>query len=281
MKIQTLSDPPRARYAILGFNGWADAGKLVEAILAELREMLHCYPLATLDMDGFWNVDSVRPVVNVQHGQIQALEWPTYRFYGSSGTNTEPVLIGMGPEPTCHWRLFTQELLESLRNWGCKEIYLLGSRFDQIFHDEIVISSVVQNERSFNLVREMDCEQSEYHGPSSIHSAIMEAARDMDIECLCLWAHIPFYVSGPHQLVMAECIRILGRIVGVALDPFHLVDIWRGREKEFDDLIEQDQKLRQAVESMKKEKQLRASSSKVLRMENFLRKRRDQPLEED
>lgn len=279
MKIQTLSDPLGTRIAILGFSGWPDAGKLVEAILTELREMLHSYPLATLDMDGFWNVDSFRPVVDVQHGQIQGLEWPTYRFFGSGVT--EPVLIGLGPEPSCHWRVFTQELLETLKSWGCKEIYLLGSRFDQIFHDEIVISSVVQNERSFNLVREMNCEQADYLGPSSIHSSIMEAARDMGMDCLCLWVHIPFYVSGPHQLVMAECIRILGRMIGVALDPVHLVDIWKEREKEFDSLIEQDQNLRQAVESMKREKQMRASSSKVVHMDHFLRKRQDQPLEEE
>jgi len=104
------------------------------------------------------------------------MEWPAYQFFLSTSPQASPILLGSGPEPTCNWRRFAEDLLQQLSKWGCKEIILLGSLYDQVFHDESIISVVVQDTKSFNRVRELGCQRIQYQGPGAIHSAIMQNA---------------------------------------------------------------------------------------------------------
>jgi proteasome assembly chaperone (PAC2) family protein len=230
---------------------------------------------ATWDLDGFWYTDSSRPQIIVQHGQIQRLDWPSFQFFLDHPTGREPFLIGSGPEPGCHWRTFTDQLLHLLKGWGCEEIYLLGSVSDQIFHDEVVVSGVAQDIRGVNQIHKLGCDLIEYKGPTAIHGAIMDAVSDLEIYCLSLWAHFPFYINGPHELLMANLIKLLGKLLGVEVETLHLEEAWLEHEREIEDLIDQDPELRQMLDSMN-EPSLREApqrGSKVIRLDEFLKRR--------
>jgi len=276
MKIQTFKESVLIDKAVLGFSGWPDAGKLIEFTLAQLKNLMPHQTAAVWDLDGFWHTESVRPRISVRHGQVHRMEWPRYRFsLARADESSSPILLGHGPEPSLAWRSFAQELVRLLKSWGCREIYLMGSLLDQIFHDETLITSVVQDSGSYNRVRELGCELIEYTGPSAIHSAIMAEAKESDIPCVSLWAHLPFYLSGPHELIAAELLRILGALLGVELPTADLMKAWQKREKQIEQLVQEDQKLREAIETIKKEKIIRQPglSSKVVQFEDFLKKR--------
>jgi hypothetical protein len=276
MNIQILVEPIQVKQVVLCFSGWPDAGKLVQHTLTEVRNTFPCEPAAVWDMDGFWHTDSARPKVVIGHGQIQRMDWPSYHFFICTPASAEPFVFAIGPEPTNNWRAFTQGLLGLLKGWGCKEIFLLGSLFDQIFHDEIIISSVVQDTRGFNQAIDLGCKRVDYGGPCAVHSAIMEAAQKMDIRCLAFWAHVPFYLNAPHELLMAHLLRILGDLLDLEFETEHLLDNWKRREREIEELIEQDPELRQALENMKNDDQpqsLLSTSAKVVRLDEFLKRR--------
>jgi hypothetical protein len=282
MRIELYSEAVRVRRAVLGFAGWPDAAGTIEATMAELRTLIPCELVATWDLDGFWQAGSMRPVVHVRHGQIQGMDWPSVHFMLARPSTSEPFIVGYGPEPSVNWRSFTEDLLQLLGGWGCEEIVLLGSLYDQIFHDEIVISAVVQDPKNYNVVRDLGCRQIEYAGPGAVHSAIMEQIRDSALHCLGLWTHIPFYLETPHELVMARCIELVGMLMGIDLHPLHLVERWREREKEIDRMVENNQQLRQSIESVKKRgnREEGGDGRKIVRMHDFLKKKQDDPSDE-
>jgi len=276
MNIHTFKESVHIDRAVLGFYGWPDAGRLVEFTLTQLKNLISHELAAVWDLDGFWHTESTRPQVSVRHGQVQQIEWPSYQFFlARADESGGPILIGNGPEPSLAWRSFAKHLVRLLKSWGCREIYLLGSLLDQIFHDETLITSVVQDPGSYNRARELGCGLIEYSGPSAIHSAIMAEAKESDIPCMSFWAHLPFYLSGPHELITAEFLRILGNMLGVALPTADLMKAWKKREKQIEQLVHQDQELRRTIESIKKEKVMRRSglSPKVVQFEDFLKKR--------
>lgn len=279
MKIELHSEGIRGKRAVLGFGGWPDASGTIETTLAELRDLIPCELVATWDLDGYWHIGAMRPVLQIRHGQIQGLEWPAYHFLIARPSTAEPFIVGYGPEPALHWRRFTHDLLQLLRGWGCEELILLGSLYDQIFHDEIVISAVVQDPVSYNRARDLGCRQIEYAGAGAVHSAIMEATKAADFPCLGLWAHLPFYLETPHELLMARCIENVGKLLDLDLHPLHLVERWADRQQEIDDLVQNNQQLRQSIDDLRKRRDRgdAEDGSKIVRMHDFRKKKHEDP----
>lgn len=282
MDLEIFQGPIRIRRAVLSFTGWPDAGETIQQTFKELERLFPCELVARLDMDGFWHTESSRPQVSIQHGRMQSIEWPSYYFFLSHFSSCEPILLGTGPEPGFRWRAFAHEFLQILTEWGCQQIFLLGSLYDQIFHDEVLFSSVVQDPTSFNLVRELGCQRIEYTGPGAIQSSIMEVAHRVNLQCTSIWAHIPFYLSGPHQLVMAHCLQILGMLLGLEVDTRHLLQRWQERVQEIENLIQEDPDLRRLLENIRgnhspgKPRSVFVAS-KVIQLDEFLKRRQQNP----
>lgn len=285
MKLRTFSaEPISVRRAVLGFSGWPDAGRVVEYTLSEFKRAFPSELCADWDLDGFWHAESTRPRVTVEHGQIQKLESPVYHFWLLTPPDSGPFLLGAGPEPTINWGPFVRDLLDLLARWGCQEITLLGAFYDQIFHDDIVVSGIGQGTRAYNQLHDLKCHQIEYTGPSAIHSPIIAAAQEADLYCLSFWAHYPFYLSGRHESLMARMLQILGQVLDLEIETRHLVVRWKRRAKDLEELVQNKEDLAQALESLKKDQPRRpffGQSAKVIRLDEFLKKREDPPSEKE
>lgn len=284
MNIETFIEPIQARHAVLTFTGWPDAGRITELALAELKQRLPHTPAAKWDLDGFWHIETMRPQVLVQHGQIQQLAWPAYEMTAVSPPDAAPILLGTGPEPGCRWQTFSRELVTLLKGWGCESLYLLGSLNDQVFHDEVVISSVVQDSHGFNQARELECQRIEYQGPAAVQAAVMAAAREADLHCLGFWAHLSFYLQGPHELIMARLLQILARLLALELDVSDLVARWQQHLLQIEEFVAQNEDLQRILESAKGDRQARQPQSlpaKVINLDDFLKKKHEPAPEDD
>ena len=283
-KVDTLMQPIRAHRAILTFKGWPDAGEMVEHSVRELTRQMPWTTATVWDLDGFWQLDSVRPQILVQHGQIQRVEWPSYEFLTHEPIEGQCLLLGRGPEPTCNWRRFAEMVVAQLQDWQCREVIMLGSLYDQIFHDEVVISAVVQDSVAYSRVRELGCRLIQYQGPGAIHAAIMEQMAQSGIQGISLWAHLPFYLKAPSELLMSHFLRTVGALVGLPLDTQHLIDAWEYRLTELEQLIEQDRELRQLLKQLRDCQSTTETSgenrSKVVHLNEFLKKRNDLDIDE-
>lgn len=279
MNIQQFLKPLSVKRALLGFSGWPDAGYMTQNLLGRMKEELPSKLVATCDLDGFWHTDIHRPHIVIRYGQIQKMDWPGYHFHLCSPAGTDPILLGTGPEPQCSWHRFVEDLLDFLIQCECKELFLLGSLRDQIFHDEIVITGMAQDPESINKMLAANCSPVEYEGPCAIHSIIIEAAQRRHIQAIGIWAHVPFYLESPHELVMVHLCQLFEYWFGFSLQTQPLMEAWRQRQHEIRELIEQSSELRKILSSMKKGTSRRKSlglSSKVVSFEEFLKKKQEQ-----
>lgn len=276
MRIETFVQPIQIEKALLGFTGWPDAGKVIQHAFTEIRKAFPSELVATWNLEGFWNTDSSRPLVFVRHGQIRRLDWPEYHFHLVRLPSSEDILLGLGPEPNTNWSAFSSELVHLLTGWGCKELYMLGSLYDQIFHDEVLISGLVHDTRGINQVKDLGLEEIEYAGPAAVHSVIMEAARKSALHSVGLWVHYPSYLNSPHELLVASLIKKLGVLLEFKPDTKVLMREWKKREKEIEDQIEQNHELREDLDSVVRETAPvgtpSGSRGKVLQMKDFVRK---------
>lgn len=278
MNIQLFSKTIRARHAVLAFSGWSDAGRMAHLAISELRKAYSSKSAAAWDLDGYWHTEQGRPRLHLQHAHVQRLDWPTFEFSLCQPPEVEPILLGTGPEPTLRWRDFSRELLGFLEGCGCERLILVGSLTDQIYHDEIVVSAVVQDAAAHNLARELGCQEFEYSGPASIHPAILQESERHGIQCMSLWAHYPFYLGSPHELLLAHLLRIIARILDFDFPGKRLVELWKKREKEIEELIRGDHDLSEIIQAMKRgerpnRKAPPLATSKVVRLDEFIRRR--------
>lgn len=279
---QKPQDSPGADRAVLSFMGWPDAGNLIESTLKEVRKNLVCELVERMDMEGFWHAEALRPRVIIRHSQMQRLEWPQYELSVCTRPPARPLLVGSGPEPSLNWRAFGSELMRRLTGLGIREIVLLGSLYDEVFHDEVVISGVVQDHLGYNKARELGCQQIDYAGPSAVHSVIMDEALNQDIHCLTIWAHFPFYLKSESELLTAHLTSTIGKLFEMEFPVDHLLNAWQTRREEIESTIQQDPQLLQALDGMKEELMAgrKRQSAKVLRFDEFRRKRNGSPASE-
>jgi len=278
MSFEVLQEFIRAPRAILGFGGWPDAGGVVAQVASALRRSCDHQLTASWNLDGYWHTGVQRPRVTVEHGRMRRLSWPSFDFFTLSPPQGDPVLLGMGMEPCCRWRKFAQELFYHLNQWECQEIVLLGSLYDQVFYDEVVISAVARDVWGMNLMRELECRPVEYEGPSGIQGWIMEAAPSSGMRCLCLWSHMPSYLQSPHELILARYLEKVGQLAGVRPDTWSLMERWRDRVREIEELLRENEELDQLVQLLKNKEEsvddAPDASRKVVSLEEFLKKRR-------
>jgi hypothetical protein len=156
-------------------------------------------------------------------------------------------------------------------------VVLLGSLFDHVFHDESVISAVVQDPTMFNRVRSLGCQMIEYQGPGAVHAAVMEAATPLGIRCVSLWAHLPFYLKGPSELLMHHYLQALGGLLEMQIDTQYLLTEWEDKLEQIESLIEKDRELKQLLDQLKNNQTPKKGSTvnapKVVRLDDFVKKR--------
>ncbi len=278
MKVLPLVPSIEVEKAVLAFTGWPDAGQLCAHVFEEMDRRLSCLPVALWDLDGFWQTDDMRPQVKIQHGQIQQLEWPEYRFFKPTKVTKKQVILGIGPEPSLSWRRFASDLLKTLKQWGCREVLLLGSLYDEIFYDEVRISGLSHDPEGYNRLQEWQCMFGQYQGPSAIHSALLDAAPHIGMRVLSLWAHLPFYLKEAHELLIHRVLEIIADFFEESWDLSELLAEWKDHEKEIEELLTQDPSLAEQIKALKKESGPHPvpSSPKradVIRIDKFQKKR--------
>ncbi len=280
MKIHGNNPPGKVRKALLAFSGWPDAGHFARRLFAELEHCFTYRPLATWNLDEFWHSETVRPQITISHGQVKRIDWPVYRFYLGEGSGLEPVLLGYGPEPDCLWQRFSRILTAQLRRWGCREVILVGSLYDRVFHDEVQVSAVIQDVRGYNLARSWGCRLADYQGPSAIHGAVMDAAPGAGLSCVSVWTHLPFYLKNASELAVHHLLELLGR------DFFHqqwnlqpLLERWNERLKEIEKLLEREPALLEQLASLRQpaaaEKDQNVKKAQIIHLDDFAKRRND------
>ena len=281
MQIQTLLEPVAVRRVVLFFSGRPDAGKILQHTVAEIRKSCRCEEAAVWDLDGYRNSEGYRPMMSVRHGRVVRVECPTYRFSLCRPPEGEPFLLGEGPEPSLRRQDFGHNLIRYLsETWNCSDILLPGSFYDHVFHDEAILSGMAYDASGLNRLHDLRCRPMDYDGPATIHTDVLREAECRGIPCIGLWTHFPFYINGPHELLMTRLLEGIGEFLETRFDTTAIMDRWGDRVVEIEAVLENDSELRDMVEGFQGGPRTE-TVSKVLNLGDFLKKRRTRSLEDE
>ena len=233
-------------------KGWADAGGMAQAVFDRIQEKLPCRIIARLETDVSVHGMEHRPQILAQHGVLKEFQWPALEFYRPEDPAHQDMVFAVGWEPVAQWRLFLKDFVSLLESWGCRHLLLLGSLYDQIFYDEIRLSGVAVDAAGYNLLRRWGCQFAEYAGPAAIHSAILNEVRTKPVTAVNLWAHVPFYLKDAHELLVHRVMEIVGDFAGIPWNLDDLLEEWKNREREIEEILSQDPSLREQIRALKK-----------------------------
>lgn len=279
----------RYHTAIIGFSGWCDAGAVVQNTVNHIARLCDAEELERWDLEEFLHSDRERPYIRIEHGIVQEFSWPAVVFYKLRRKTMDKLLLVFGPEPSCKWRQFSKDLIRRLLHYGIRRIVMLGSLYDQIFHDEVFLSAVVMTPSALNIARSAGCRLIQYEGPAAVHGAVMMEAREKGIEAVALWSHVPFYLKGPHEKAMVVMLDVLSRITAVNFPHGNLAHQWAARVKQLEKLLEEDEELRNIIETLKHQTPppIRAlpgaspsmgatqAPPKIIHIDDFIKKKRE------
>jgi proteasome assembly chaperone (PAC2) family protein len=235
-------------YLILGFEGWPNAAEVSSSAIRHLVENLEVKRFASIPKEDFYEMTSTRPVAVIKAGRLAELKVPRNHFYYSSDRLPRHLILFEGIEPHFRWGSYVECLFDVVERFGVEQIFTIGGTYDYIPHTHpAVVSAVFNDDEIGERVSRAGLELTDYTGPVSIHTFIMEGARKKGIKAVSLWGHAPQYLQGRNVKVVHALLKGLIDLLGVEID---LSDLQRSSEyfdQQVNHLVEQDPKLQEVI----------------------------------
>ncbi|CAN5133723.1 hypothetical protein BH09ACT6_BH09ACT6_19440 [soil metagenome] len=191
--------------------------------------------------------------------------------------NTANVFLLIGTEPSRNWKLFTSHVLNAAVDAGVSGIIFVGAMLADVPHTRPI--TVYSTSENATVRAELDLERSAYEGPVGILSVLSDAAEQLGIPTVSMWASVPHYVhNSPSPKATLALIETLEELIGVAIPRGDLaeeavawqtgIDALAGEDDEMASYIQQLEQARDTVDSPE------ASGEAIAQeFERYLRKR--------
>ena len=182
--------------AILGFEGWNDAGDAASSAIEHLELTWDADPLAEIDPDPYYDFQVSRPHVKLIDGVTRKVTWPTTRLSVCRPPGSEhDVVLVHGIEPNMRWGAFCSELLGHLNEAGVRTVVSLGALLADAPHTRPV--PVTGTAYDADSAARYGLERSRYEGPTGIVGIFQDQCVQSGIPSISFWAAVPHYVSQP------------------------------------------------------------------------------------
>lgn len=251
-----------APHVIVGFRGWGNALDVASGAAVYLVETLGGAAAGRLQADACFRYDENRPVVHISGGKLEAITPPGGVFYALPRPAGEgDLLILVADEPQLNWYRFTRELVELSTAIGAASLISLGSMFDSVLHTDHIISGIATGEPMREMLSRHAVTPVDYHGPSAIHTLLLEACRKRGIPGASLWCHCPAYLQGVihHGMVLA-LVRLLARILSVDLPTDDLETRWKALSIQIEKLAATNPKIGEIMDKIRREQRTAEAS---------------------
>ncbi len=278
---------------IIGFEGWPNAAEASSAALQYLVEKSKAKKFASISTEDFHETSSSRPAAIIKQGKVVELKLPENHFFYSKDFLSKDLILFHGVEPHRHWNLFVDLLFGLTERFEVSQIFTLGGTYDYIPHTHPpMVSALVSHEDLKKKAIQAGLGLTEYTGPISIHTFILESARKRGWKAMSLWGHAPQYLQTRNMRVVLALLKGLVRLTGVEID---LSELERASEffiQQVNHLVEQDPKLQEIIaklEEVYKQSGQMASEvkgeedskeDKVVYIQAFLKKQEDEEKKE-
>jgi len=253
-----LDEYPRLKNPLLiaGFNGWGNALNVSKGMVAYLIGKLAAEHLADIDPDLFYRYDEMRPVVDIEDGEMKSISPPGGAFYTVRfETDARDLVIFKADEPNLRWYQFVNDLFSFCSKMGIDTIVTLGSMYDNVLHTDRIISALTTGDTVFPELKQKNILSVSYQGPGAVHSLINSEGRKQGFNCISLWSHCPYYLQGAtHFGLMAHLGSLLASFGKFELDTHELEESWEQLHVQIQELIKTSPELQAAIQELRKAK---------------------------
>ncbi len=279
-------------YLIVGFEGWPNAAEVSSFAIQHLVENLEAKKFASIPIEGFCQMSSLRPVATIKEGRLLELKFSGNHFYYSKNPLSNDLILFHGIEPHLHWNLFTDLLLDLAERFDVSQIFALGGTYDYIPHTyPPMVSALFNHEDLRKKVTQIGLGLTEYTGPISIHTFILEASKKKGLKAISLWGHAPQYLQARNVKVVLAVLKSLTHLTGMDIDLTNLRMASDYFDEQVNELVKQDPKLQEVISKLEEVykrsekvppsgKEEEPKDEKVVYIQAFLKKQKDEEKKE-
>jgi len=278
---------------VVGFEGWPNAAEVSSAALQYLVEKLEAKKFASIPIEDFHELSVSRPVAVIKEGRLVELKFPENHFYYSKDLYSKDFILFQGVEPHLRWNLFVDLLFDLAEKFDVSQIFTLGGTYDYIPHTHPpMVSALVNHEDMREKVIQAGLGLTEYTGPISIHTFILESARKRGLKAMSLWGHAPQYLHTRNMRVVHSVLKSLFCMAEVGMDLSELEKAGDFFNQQVNHLVEQDPKLQEIINKLEEvyrqsgqvppgeKKEEGMKEDKTVYIQAFLKKQEDEEKKE-
>ena len=238
-------------HLIIGFEGWANAAEVSSHSVQCLVNHFNARHFASLPIENFYQLSSLRPTAVIKEGKVLEVKFPANRFYYAKKTGSSDLILFQGTEPHFQWSKFVDLLLGLAERFDVSQVFTIGGTYDYLPHTYPPVVSVLFNHDDLKeKVTRPGLQLTEYSGPISIHTCVLEEAGKRGIKGVSLWGHAPQYLQAKNVQVVYAVLQQLIALTEIKMD---LSDLERASEyfgQQIDHLVEQDPKLKEVINKL-------------------------------
>jgi proteasome assembly chaperone (PAC2) family protein len=279
---------------IIGFEGWPNAAEVSSSALQHLVESLKAKKFASVPTENFYQVSSLRPVAVIKEGKLVELKLPGNHFYYVKDLPSNDLILFSGIEPHLRWNSFVDLLLDLAEGFDVSQIFTIGGTYDYIPHTyPPMVSALFNHEALREKVIQAGLGLTEYTGPVSIHTFILEAARKRSLKAMSLWGHAPQYLQTRNLKVVYAVLKSLTDMMEMKIDLSELERSGDYFDQQVNHLVEDDPKLQEIISKLEEaykrservshfsRKEEGSKEEKVIYIQAFLKKQEDEEKKEN
>jgi len=256
---------------IVALDGWVDAGSAATTAAATLAEGGRV--LATFDADAIFDYRARRPTLEIVDGRPESLAWPELTLR-STRVSERDLLVLTGAEPDYRWHELSADVADLAGQLGVAEWISLGAIPAAVPHTRPVPILGTASEPGLLRGGVQPGPQGTLTVPAAAISVLDIAITKAGIPTVGYFAQIPHYISGPYPGASIELLRVLGRHLGLELDPGHLPEEARLMRVRLDAAAAREETTRtyvERLEAMVDEARLPSGDDLITEIERFLR----------
>ena len=238
-------------YLIIGFEGWPNAGEVSSFALQHLVDRFRGKPFASIPTENFYQMSSLRPMAVIKEGRLIELKSLGHHFYYVKGYPSHDLILFYGVEPHLRWNVFTELILNLAERFHVEQLFTVGGTYDYIPHTlPPMVSALFNDEALREKVIQAGLGMTEYSGPISIHTFILEAARKRGLKAISLWGHSPHYLQARNVKVVCSVLKRLMDLTNIEIDLSELEKAGDYFDQQVNQLVEEDPKLKEVISKL-------------------------------
>jgi proteasome assembly chaperone (PAC2) family protein len=238
-------------YLIIGFEGWPNAAEVSSFALQHLVDSLKAKKFASISTENFYQISSLRPMAVIKEGRLIELKSRGNHFYYVKDPLSSDLILFYGVEPHLRWTVFADLLLDLAERYEVRQIFTIGGTYDYIPHTyPPMVSALFNHEELREKVIQAGLGLTEYSGPISIHTFILEAAKKRSLKALSLWGHAPQYLQTKNMKVVCAVLKRLIDMTKIEVDLSELENASEYFDQQVNHLVEQDPKLQEVISKL-------------------------------